>query len=177
MRLLIAALILIAPAYCADFTTYLGGASINQSFMLVALATDSAGDTYVTGGNAFVTKLDPTGNIVFSVSLGSGTSSGNAIAVDPSGPRGSGPRGPFVDGSVALAANNYCNNCQVVLNYESINVTETVQYAGSAPGLIDGLMQINFTIPMQWNNDGAFVYLMAPGSKQGLMLGWVNIAQ
>lgn len=50
-----------------------------------------------------------------------------------------------VDGAVATAASNYCSTCQVSVN----NIAEGVQYAGSAPGLIDGVMQINFMIPMQ----------------------------
>jgi uncharacterized protein (TIGR03437 family) len=72
-----------------------------------AVAVDAAGDAFVTGGtsspdfpvssgvvqsqlagaqNAFLTKLDPSGNIVFSTYLGgSGTDSGSAIQVDASG--------------------------------------------------------------------------------------------
>ena len=75
MRFLILLAILASTAYCADFTTYVGPVS--------AIATDSTGDTYVTGSNAFVTKLDPAGNIVLSVSLGTGYA--NAIALDPAG--------------------------------------------------------------------------------------------
>ncbi len=72
-------------AYCADFTTYIGSASVNPSVRVAALATDSAGDTYVTGSNAFVTKLDPSGRIVFTMSLGPAGSYANAIAIDPAG--------------------------------------------------------------------------------------------
>jgi uncharacterized protein (TIGR03437 family) len=85
MRLLIPFLFLISTAYCVDFTTYVGSANLNQSASVAALATDSAGDTYVTGSNAFVTKLDPSGNIVFTTSLGPAGTYGNAIAVDPTG--------------------------------------------------------------------------------------------
>jgi hypothetical protein len=78
---------LISAAYSADFTTYIGGASqtSNQS-TIGGLATDSEGNTYVTGSNAFVTKLDPAGNIVFTNTFGpSGSYSyGYSIAVDSS---------------------------------------------------------------------------------------------
>ena len=56
-------------------------------------------------------------------------------------------------------------------------LTETVQYAGSSPGLIDGLTQINFLIPtdLYVSQGGAFVYFTPPGSQQPLLLGWVNV--
>jgi len=85
MRFLILLASLASAAYSADFTTYIGGSSRSQSIAVSAIATDLAGDTYVTGSNAFVTKLDPNGNIVFSSSIGPAGSYGNAIAVDPSG--------------------------------------------------------------------------------------------
>jgi uncharacterized protein (TIGR03437 family) len=85
MRSLIPFLFLISTAYCVDFTTYTGSANVNQSVGVAALATDSAGDTYVTGSNALVTKLDPSGNIVFAISIAPGASNGIAIAVDPTG--------------------------------------------------------------------------------------------
>jgi uncharacterized protein (TIGR03437 family) len=87
MRLLISLVILISTAYCADFTTYIGGANQNPyvTVAVAALATDSARNTYVTGNSAFVTKLDPTGNIVFTASISPSGSYGNAIAVDPAG--------------------------------------------------------------------------------------------
>jgi uncharacterized protein (TIGR03437 family) len=85
MRLTISLLIFISTAYCADFTTYIGGPSLAQSVSVAQIATDSAGDTYVTGSNAFVTKLDPVGNIVFRMSIGPAGSYANAIAVDPTG--------------------------------------------------------------------------------------------
>ena len=90
---------------------------------------------------------------------------------------GFGAAGGPVNGSVAASANNYCDTCQVVLNYESTNIAETVQYAGSSPGLIDGLTQINFMIPTQLNTDGAWVYFTPPGQTQQIQLGWVNISQ
>jgi uncharacterized protein (TIGR03437 family) len=90
MRLTISLVILISPAYCADFTTYVGDASQNPYLYLStvgALATDSGGATYITGNHAFVTKLDAAGRIVFTTTFGqSGTYSfGYSIAVDPSG--------------------------------------------------------------------------------------------
>jgi hypothetical protein len=85
MRISILLAILASTAFGADFTTFIGGASLPQSVHVSAIATDSAGDTYVTGSNAFVTKLGPTGNIVFSSSIGPAGSYGNSLAVDPTG--------------------------------------------------------------------------------------------
>jgi uncharacterized protein (TIGR03437 family) len=41
-----------------------------------------------------------------------------------------------VNGAVTKVANNWCADCQVLTS----NGSETVQYAGAAPGLIDGIM-------------------------------------
>lgn len=95
MRLLIILSVLVARAYCADFTTYIG--DTNQ-YQLAAITVDSAGNTYATGGrviqpstgnpldDVFVTKLDAAGNIVFTTTFGGKANDyGNAIAVDPSG--------------------------------------------------------------------------------------------
>jgi uncharacterized protein (TIGR03437 family) len=95
MRLLISLAIVVSIACGADFTTYIGDAN---EFQVAAITADAAGNTYATGsriiqlpaGNSatdvFVTKLDATGNIVFSTTFGGkGSERGNAIAVDPSG--------------------------------------------------------------------------------------------
>ena len=90
---------------------------------------------------------------------------------------GFGVTGPPANGSVAAAANNYCADCQFRLNWGATNLTETVQYAGASPGLIDGLMQINFMIPWQWQTSGAWVIFTPPGRTEPLWLGWVDISQ
>jgi uncharacterized protein (TIGR03437 family) len=88
----------------ADYTTYIGGTytGISPSYdvQVTAMTTDALGNTYLTGGLstdtlqntstpsyiAFVTKLDPTGQLVFSKAFGGSVSDeGAAIAVDPSG--------------------------------------------------------------------------------------------
>jgi uncharacterized protein (TIGR03437 family) len=57
--------------------------------------------------------------------------------------------GVTMEGAVATGARNDCYSCQVILSGSgaSPTVTKTVSYAGPSPGLIDGLMQINFKIP------------------------------
>jgi uncharacterized protein (TIGR03437 family) len=58
-----------------------------------------------------------------------------------------------LDGAVATVPNNWCGDCQVTLNGENA----PVDYAGAAPGLIDGIMQINFTVPMQFAVNEAYL--------------------
>lgn len=95
MRVLISAVVLVSAAYSADFTTYIGDANQYQVF---AVATDAAGNTYVTGsrliqlpvGNpssdVFVTKLDAAGTLVFTTTFGGkGMDQGYALAVDALG--------------------------------------------------------------------------------------------
>jgi uncharacterized protein (TIGR03437 family) len=79
--------------------------------------------------------------------------------------------GYTIDGAVAAAANNYCSSCQLrILVTLDLKIIETVQYFGPSPGLIDGLIQINFQIPAQ---GGAVVYYIVPGSTQSQELGFV----
>jgi uncharacterized protein (TIGR03437 family) len=95
-------LVLASLGQGADFNTYIGDAF---SYHVAAIATDAAGNTYVTGSRAiptsppvssnafettasdvFVTKLDASGQIVFTATLsGKGNDQGNAIAVDSAG--------------------------------------------------------------------------------------------
>ena len=53
--------------------------------------------------------------------------------------------GPL-DAAVATTADDWCSYCQISVS--GVN-NETVEYAGAAPGLIDGVMQINFMVPPQ----------------------------
>ena len=57
--------------------------------------------------------------------------------------------GVIMDGAVATTANSSCSGCQVSFRTFGVDVIEPVQYAGSAPGLIDGLLQMNVMIPAQ----------------------------
>jgi uncharacterized protein (TIGR03437 family) len=50
-----------------------------------------------------------------------------------------------VNGAVTTVANKWCPSCQIEIG----SPYETVVYAGAAPGLIDGVMQLNSTIPQQ----------------------------
>ena len=83
MRLIFSFIFLTSSVFGGAFTTYIGGANQDQGGNIAALATDAAGDTYVTGNSTFLTKLDPAGNIVYTV--GGQLRSSNAIAVDPAG--------------------------------------------------------------------------------------------
>jgi uncharacterized protein (TIGR03437 family) len=76
----------------ADFTTYIGD---SHAYQVAAVATDLTGNTYVTGSrmimvanssDVFVTKLDPSGNVVFTTTFGGkAQDQANAIALDASG--------------------------------------------------------------------------------------------
>jgi len=90
--------------------------------------------------------------------------------------------GVAMDGAVATAANNYCGNCQVTFVTYGFNVTENVQYAGTSPGLIDGLMQINVMIPSQpvsyqTPTPQLQVKLSLPGSSMPVFLGFIWVSQ
>jgi uncharacterized protein (TIGR03437 family) len=87
--------------------------------------------------------------------------------------------GVTMEGAVAKAARNDCPSCQVTLSGSgpSPTVTETVSYAGPSPGLIDGLMQINFRIPADVNNRPLLqVSFTMPGDTAPAHLGsvWVT---
>jgi len=85
----------------STYTTYIGDAN---PYQVSAIATDAAGNTYITGSrfigpapvapsysylpvtDVFVAKLDPAGNVTLLATFsGKGTDRANGIAVDPSG--------------------------------------------------------------------------------------------
>src|SRR5579862_322179 len=95
IRFLAAFAVVVSTSYCADFTTYIGD---SHQYQVAGIATDSAGNTYVTGGrtiqptegnaldDVFVTKLDATGTLLFTTTFGGkGSDQAWAIAVDPVG--------------------------------------------------------------------------------------------
>jgi uncharacterized protein (TIGR03437 family) len=51
--------------------------------------------------------------------------------------------GAALDGAVITAPNDWCYQCQIAVG----GLLETVAYGGAAPGLIDGVIQINFLVP------------------------------
>jgi uncharacterized protein (TIGR03437 family) len=78
-------------AIAGGFTTYIG---TTYPYNVSAVATDASSNTYIVGSRAysatandtFITKLDPNGAILFTdVFGGNGITTGNAIALDPSG--------------------------------------------------------------------------------------------
>ena len=82
---------LTARAIAGSFTTYIG---TTYPYTVSAVTTDAASNTYIVGSRSysptatdlFLTKLDPTGAILFTdVFGGNGITTGNAIALDPSG--------------------------------------------------------------------------------------------
>ena len=93
MRPVAAFLFLTSLGSASDYTTYIGD---SNRYRISAIVTDAPGNTYVTGNrildlpgspsDLFVTKLDPSGNIVFTSTLaGKGSDQAKAIALDPAG--------------------------------------------------------------------------------------------
>jgi hypothetical protein len=75
-------------ALAGEFSTAIGDA---YPYTVQAMTTDAAGNTYLTGNrtlssgvDVFVTKLDPTGTVVFTNTFGANAVV-DVIAVDPSG--------------------------------------------------------------------------------------------
>jgi uncharacterized protein (TIGR03437 family) len=73
-----------------------------------------------------------------------------------------------LNGSVATGANFWCTYCSVTLE----NGPESVQYAGAAPGLIDGIMQINFMVPAPVGQSPAQTYVQFNLGDSGFV--WVT---
>jgi uncharacterized protein (TIGR03437 family) len=91
-------------SFAGQFTTSLGD---SYPYLISAITTDSAGNTYIVGSrqlatagtvtlnsstnlgagsDVFVSKLDPSGNLLFTDTFaGKGVDTGTAIALDPSG--------------------------------------------------------------------------------------------
>jgi uncharacterized protein (TIGR03437 family) len=141
-------------------------AVLNSDF---AVFQKAGGSMVVTNESMVVTNEDGTVN-----KIANPAKAGSVVSIWATG---FGATDPPVVGAVAAGANNYCSMCQVRLNYESTSVVETVQYAGTSPGLIDGLMQMNIASPSRWSFPGAWVSFTPPGSAFPVQLGWVNIGQ
>lgn len=91
MLFLFLALLLAVNSPAKDYTTYIGDAFPYRSS---AIAADAAGNAYVTGtrlitaslSDIFVTKLDSTGNLLYTRTFsGKGSDQANAIALDSAG--------------------------------------------------------------------------------------------
>jgi len=146
----------------------MNNSALLPDFRLAVISSDFA-VFEKSGGSMAVMNQDGTVN-----KIGNPAQPGSIVSIWATG---FGATGPPADGAVAASANNYCGSCQVTLNFGPNNVFEAVQYAGSSPGLIDGVMQINFMIPAQFPYNGAWVYFAPPGDQPLLRLGWVDISQ
>ncbi|HUA18200.1 MAG TPA: SBBP repeat-containing protein [Bryobacteraceae bacterium] len=141
-------------------------------FRLAVVASDFAAFTNPLG-SLVVVNQDGTLN-----QLANPAQRGSVVSIWATG---IGTGGPAMTGAVAPDADNYCGACQVQFSTggTSTYITETAQYAGSSPGLVDGLMQINFQIPANLTNafGGAWVSVILPGFLLPLQVGWVDVAQ
>lgn len=78
-----------SAAGAPDYSTFIGGA---MEYRVAGIVSDPAGNTFVTGSrmfdlpDVFVTKLDPSGNVVFTATMGGkGFDEVKTIALDPAG--------------------------------------------------------------------------------------------
>jgi uncharacterized protein (TIGR03437 family) len=74
-----------------------------------------------------------------------------------------------VDGAVTTRANNWCTECYISIASNSI---QPVAYAGTAPGLIDGLMQINFMVQLESSITPSQLFFEFGLGRSGLV--WVS---
>jgi uncharacterized protein (TIGR03437 family) len=75
--------------------------------------------------------------------------------------------GAIVDGAITMGADNWCSSCQFSVG----TTTETAAYAGTAPGLIDGAMQINLSVPHQPGNTKLQVFY------KGQVYGFIYVSE
>ncbi len=88
----VAVVLLALPMMAGEFNTYLAD---GYPYSVSAMTADAAGNLYITGSrliipptstDIFLTKLDSTGKIVFTITLGGkGIDRASAVALDPSG--------------------------------------------------------------------------------------------
>ena len=136
------------------------------------LASSALGAFYSSGAYLAVTNEDGTVN--------SQSNPAQANSYVSLWTTGFGSPGVVMDGNIAAAPDNICSGCQVTFLTYNFSVTETVQYAGLAPGLIDGLMQINALAPVQQSGTQTpqlHVYFAEPGAAFPVFLGYVWVAQ
>ena len=105
----------------------------------VAITTSAFGSFLRTGAELAITNQDGSIN-----AQANPAKAGSYVSIWATG---FGPIRGTANGSVATAANNYCATCQVTFATFNFSATQTVQYLGPSPGLIDGLMQVNAIIP------------------------------